>query len=101
MSDSTAADKGAFLCVIRGDFCYTVDSEHGRVWIQKGAVMKTLWQEFLQGLSAAFDFGPGAYARPDFLASPKSDMDALVGDWEALCEDGRKAFGSWREVYHV
>ena len=63
--------------------------------------MKTLWQEFLQGLSSAFDFGPSAYARPDFLASPKSDMEALVGDLEALCEDGRKAFGSWREVYHV
>ena len=63
--------------------------------------MKTLWQEFLQGLSSAFDFGLGAYTRPDFLASPKSDMEALVGDWEALCEDGRKAFGAWREVYHV
>lgn len=52
--------------------------------------MKTLWQEFLQGLSSAFDFGPDAYARPDFLASPKSDMEALVGDWEALCKDGAR-----------
>lgn len=71
------------------------------IWIQKGAVMKTLWQDFLRGLSSAFDFSPGAYVRPEFLEHTKSDAEALVGDWEALCEDGRKAFGAWREVYHV
>ena len=69
--------------------------------IEEGDAMKTIWADFLQGLSSAFDFGPNAYARPEFLASPKSDVEALLGDWEVLCEDGRKAFGAWREVYHV
>ena len=63
--------------------------------------MKTLWETFLQGFSSAFDFGPGAYAQPEFLEHPKSDREAFIGDWGALCEDGRKAFGSWCEIYHV
>ena len=49
-SDSTAADKGAFFGVIRDELCYTISTEHGRVWIQKGAIDENLMAGILAGI---------------------------------------------------